>query len=742
MPLPLVQEVFDPATHTRRGLVARLAVLNVAIALLLSALVYLVLDASRQTVASQTRAIAENLAAIAKLNIESELGRIDAVLSATADEIERLQAAGPMDEQALIDLLASRRTLLPAAEALRMSDATGRVRWGTALPNTLPGAAVATIADRPYFKQAMASTQATTLVTEPLRSQASGHWIVVLLRPLRPNGTFSGVLYVSLAASHFEALFDRYAMSDHDAVTLRNTAMQLIARRAPGSASPSRVGEVVVSPELRATARDNPNGGFFVAKVALDQVERATAYRAVEGWPFVVYAGLNNARFLTPWRHQAVTVSLLAALCWLLVALASLVAFRASVRQSRVLHALAEQTRQMQALLRVAADGLHILDREGRLVEMSDSFAEMLRSTRERLLGRHVSSWDVNQDKTTIDAWLAKIAVGDKQRVEVQHLRDDGTVIEVELQLRVTEISGELMIFAAGRDITQVKQLLHEQTAMLESDLVGMVRVEGQTIGWRNQAFERLFGYAPGELAGMPLRTLYPDDDSYREAASEAKSMLGGAVQHRMELRMRRKTGERIWLAVSGVRLSHSQTFWMAVDITAMKQTHAQLAHAASHDPLTGLPNRVLLRQRLQQSLAGAAKEGRALAVCYMDLDGFKAINDQLGHEAGDLLLVEVAQRLRSVLRPGDDAFRIGGDEFVLVLAPATRAQWQQLLDRLLARITAPIDLQRGQPAWVHVTIGVATSEAVVSNVESLLDQADEIMLRGKRSGKGRVWWS
>ncbi|TPG23120.1 hypothetical protein EAH83_13290 [Variovorax ginsengisoli] len=182
MPLPLVQEVFDPATHTRRGLVARLAVLNVAIALLLSALVYLVLDASRQTVASQTRAIAENLAAIAKLNIESELGRIDAVLSATADEIERLQAAGPMDEQALIDLLASRRTLLPAAEALRMSDATGRVRWGTALPNTLPGAAVATIADRPYFKQAMASTQATTLVTEPLRSQASGHWIVVLLR--------------------------------------------------------------------------------------------------------------------------------------------------------------------------------------------------------------------------------------------------------------------------------------------------------------------------------------------------------------------------------------------------------------------------------------------------------------------------------------------------------------------------------------------------------------------------------
>ena len=742
MPLPHVQDVFEQATNARRGLVPRLVVLNVAIALLLSALVYLVLDASRQTVASQTRAIAENLAAVAKLNIESELGRIDAVLTATADEIERMQAAGAVDDQALVDLLASRRALLPAAEALRLSDATGQVRWGTALPGAQPGALPAAIGDRPYFKRAMTSTQASTLVTEPLRSRASGHWIVVLLRPLRPKGAFSGVLYVSLAVSHFEALFDQYEMSEHDAVTLRNTTMQLIARRSPGSVSKSEVGEVIVSPELRAHAREHPTAGFFVSNVALDQVERATAYRAVEGWPFVVYAGLNNARFLAPWRHQAATVSLLAALCWLLVALASLVAFRASVRQSRVLHALAEQTRQMQALLRVAADGLHILDRHGRLIEMSDSFAEMLRSTRESLLGRHVSSWDVNQDKVAIDAWLAKIAVGDKQRVEVQHLRDDGTVIEVELHLRVTEISGELMIFAAGRDITQVKQLLHEQTAMLESDLVGMVRVEGQTIGWRNQAFERLFGYAPGELAGVPLRTLYADDESYRQAAAEATSMLDEAVQHRMELRMRRKTGERIWLAVSGVRLSPSQTFWMAVDITSMKQTHAQLAHAASHDPLTGLPNRVLLRQRLQQSLAAAAEKGHALAVCYMDLDGFKAINDQLGHEAGDVLLVEVAQRLRAVLRPGDDAFRIGGDEFVLVLAPSPQAHWAQLLDRLQALIAEPIDLRRGEPAWVHVTIGVATSDAVVSNVESLLDQADEIMLRGKRSGKGRVWWS
>lgn len=738
MPLPFVQEEFEHATHRRRRLVAKLAALNLAIALLLSALVYLVLNASRQTVASQTQAVAENLAAIAKLNIESELGRIDAVLTATAEDIQRMQATGTDDDQVLLDVLASRKPLMSGAEALRLADAKGQVRWGSELSPASP----ANIADRPFFQRAMSNPEASTLVTAPLRSRVSGHWVVALLRPIRPNGTFNGVLYATVAVSHFEALFDRYELAEKDAVTLRNDAMQLIALRSPGSRSQGDVGEVIVSPELRATARENPSGGSFIAAVAVDGVERTTAYRAVEGWPFVVYAGLNNARFLKAWWQQAWTVSSLAALCWLLVALASLAAYRSQVRQARVLAALAEQTRQTQALLRVAADGIHIMDRHGRLVEMSDSFAEMLHSNRERLLGRHVSTWDVNQDEAKINAWLAKVALGDKQRVEVQHRRDDGAIIDVELQLRVAEVAGELMVFASGRDITQVKRLLHEQTAMLESDLVGMVRVENQTIGWRNRAFEHLFGYAPGELAGKPLRLLYPDEESYRQAGDDAALMLQGSLHHRMELRMRRRTGEDIWIAVSGVRMSSSQTFWMAVDITAMKQTHEQLAHAASHDALTGLPNRLLLRHRLQRSLTAAAAEGSAIAVCYMDLDGFKAINDRLGHDAGDLLLVEVARRVSAVLRAGDAAYRVGGDEFVLVLAPSPPAEWQQLLNRLTARIAQPVDLNRGPYASVRVTIGVAVSHAAASNVESLLDQADEVMLRGKRSGKSQVWWS
>lgn len=738
MLLPSVTDVLQRAASRRRGLVVKLALLNAAIALLLGALVYFVLSASRQAVADQTQAVAENLAAIAKLNIESELGRIDAVLTATADEIERLQAAGLGNDQVLSDVLASRMPLVPGAEALRLSDANGQVRWGTALAPATP----ANIADRPYFQQAKSSQQVSTLVTEPLRSRASGHWIIALLRPVRLGGQFGGVLYASIASSHFEGLFSRYELGDKDAITLRNSAMQLIARRSPGSASQGEVGEVVVSPEMRAATRANASGGVYFSKAAVDQIDRTTAYRAVDGWPFVVYAGLNNARLLMPWWQQAWTVSSLAALSLLLVALASMAALRSSARQARALDALAEQTRQTQALLRVAADGIHIMDRRGMLVEMSDSFAEMLRSTRDKLLGRHVSTWDVNQDEKKINAWLAKISPGDKQRVEVQHRRDDGSIIDVELQMRVTEIAGNLMIFASGRDITQVKRLLLEQTAMLESDLVGMVRVENQIIGWRNRAFERLFGYEPGELAGKPLRLLYADDETYRRAGDEAASMLQDAVQHRMELRMRRRTGEDIWIAVSGVRLSSSQTFWMAVDITAMKQTHEQLAHAASHDSLTGLPNRLLLRHSLQQSLTAAEAAGGALAVCYMDLDGFKAINDQLGHEAGDLLLVEVARRVNAVLRPGDAAFRVGGDEFVLVLAPSPLPQWQRQLDHLLARIAQPVDLNRGAPASVRVTIGVAVSQSGTANVEALLDRADEIMLRGKRSGKSQVWWS
>lgn len=190
---------------------------------------------------------------------------------------------------------------------------------------------------------------------------------------------------------------------------------------------------------------------------------------------------------------------------------------------------------------------------------------------------------------------------------------------------------------------------------------------------------------------------------------------------------------------LNGVRVSEHGRFWIAVDATAAHAAHDQLRHAASHDPLTLLPNRVLLLERLSERLADARRGGEQVAVCYLDLDGFKAVNDQHGHDAGDALLVEVARRMASQLRPVDTVARMGGDEFVVLLGPSNGLSWPAVLGRLTAAIGAPIRLANGQGVTVGVSMGLAASEGGTDTPSELLSRADQAMLEAKRQGKGRL---
>lgn len=736
MPLTDPQHFTARAVHRRRRTVRLLLASNLAVGLLLACLVYSVLSASRDSYGRQARDVAEGMAAIAQSGVASELDQVDAVIRATESELLRLMAASRADDETVQRVLQSNFKLLKGVEAFRMADANGNVRWGTALPAGAP----TSVSDREYFKAGMKHQSDETLVAGPLKSRVSGNWVIGFMRPLRIEGRFRGLLYVSVGAQYFGNLFERYDLADQDAITLRNNQLELIARRAPGSSTQGEVGSKAVSDSLRATVAARPTNGSFVSKVALDGIERTTAYRQVDRWPFTVYAGIGHTRFFTPWAYQAWTVSLLATLAWGLVVAASLAIYRASAREWRAVQASSEQTRRTQALLRTAGDGIHIVDHTGHLVDMSDSFAEMLRSSRERLLGRHVSSWDVNQDEAKIAAWLARVKDGDKQTVDVQHRRDDGTIIDVELHLRVTEIGGQLFIFGAGRDVTEARLLVREQEAMLESDLIGMAKVEGRQIKWRNRAMERIFGYAHGELEGQPTRVLYPDEETWRRVGTELYPALRQGAQYRSQLRMRRKHGEIVWIDLSAAKLTDNCTLLMAVDITAMKEAHEHMVHVAFHDPLTKLPNRLLLADRLEQALAVAGREGSQVAVCFMDLDGFKAVNDQLGHDAGDDLLVEVARRLRANIRPSDTAARLGGDEFVLVLRSIHEDEWRRVLERVVQALAEPVTLPDGTVATVGTTFGVALSNASADeSPDGLIDRADHLMLAGKRAGKGGI---
>lgn len=183
-------------------------------------------------------------------------------------------------------------------------------------------------------------------------------------------------------------------------------------------------------------------------------------------------------------------------------------------------------------------------------------------------------------------------------------------------------------------------------------------------------------------------------------------------------------------------------TLWYGYisDITKQHAHSAQIEHLAFYDALTELPNRRLLADRLQQALAGGERLGNLTAVCYMDLDGFKPINDSHGHEAGDAVLVETARRLKRAIRANDTVARIGGDEFVLVLTDLASAdEGKMVLSRITSALELPFQLPGGKVCHLTTSVGIAFAPQDGVDSDTLLRNADQAMFRAKQNGRDGV---
>ncbi len=195
------------------------------------------------------------------------------------------------------------------------------------------------------------------------------------------------------------------------------------------------------------------------------------------------------------------------------------------------------------------------------------------------------------------------------------------------------------------------------------------------------------------------------------------------------------------WLTLSSVKNEYGElTNYVAVfsNVANLLELKRELEHHAHHDALTGLPNRVLLADRLNLALARAERSRNTLAICYLDLDGFKAVNDTLGHGAGDELLKEVARRFSKLLRANDTVARLGGDEFVILFGDLKNpCDYEVLLDRLLQHLNEPIQLDNDR-AHVSASIGVTLYPQDKAMPEELLEHADSAMYQAKQSGKSR----
>jgi diguanylate cyclase (GGDEF)-like protein/PAS domain S-box-containing protein len=271
---------------------------------------------------------------------------------------------------------------------------------------------------------------------------------------------------------------------------------------------------------------------------------------------------------------------------------------------------------------------------------------------------------------------------------------------------------------------------------------MALVDVDGRFLDV-NRALCRIVGYDEEQLVGRTFQQITHPDDLAADLENVARLLDGTLDHYAMEKRFVTRDHDVVWVLLA-VSLARDETGRPAYfvsqiqDVTASRAAQELLAHRALHDPLTGLANRDLLMDHLSHALARSARGGTSTAVMFCDLDRFKVVNDTYGHEAGDLLLVAVAERLRSVVRPGDTVARLGGDEFVVVAEGLPDAD-------AVHALAERVRLCLHEPARIgsHIvnagaSIGVAVASAE-DDARSVLREADAAMYRAKTLGRGRL---
>ncbi|MEW6683531.1 MAG: CHASE domain-containing protein [Nitrospirota bacterium] len=263
----------------------------------------------------------------------------------------------------------------------------------------------------------------------------------------------------------------------------------------------------------------------------------------------------------------------------------------------------------------------------------------------------------------------------------------------------------------------------------------------GRIVVW-NKSAGNIFGYSESEILGQPLSVLTSERawQAQEEALTRVASSGGsGLTGETVELMGRRKDGGEFPLELSlSTWTQGEQRFYTGImrDITERKRTEERLDYLATHDALTGLPNRTLFADRLEQALARSAWNKRLVAVMFLDLDRFKTINDTLGHDAGDRLLKTVAARLATSVRDGDTVARQGGDEFTIILIDMAQIDDVALVaQKILNAMVQPLDLN-GHQMLVTFSIGIACYPVDGTDAQTLLKHADSALYQAKARGR------
>jgi diguanylate cyclase (GGDEF)-like protein/PAS domain S-box-containing protein len=396
------------------------------------------------------------------------------------------------------------------------------------------------------------------------------------------------------------------------------------------------------------------------------------------------------------------------------------------------------------AVIETMRDGVLVVDRFGRLLDINPTAAALLGVNAGKAAGRALTSLD-----TPLAAGLGRLFATGRDTAELFQLEASPPRwldLRVSTMQREVAVVGRVVLIhdVTARVLAQQTVLASEQRLRLALEAARMATWEWdgttQTLSWSNEA-HALLGLTRAEEAPDVMGTfsrLHPEDRRSVEQAFAAGLQTGSTVA--IEARIQRYDGVQRWIDIRGKPLTGTQgperLIGTIMDVTERREATEALAHQARHDRLTDLPNRRRLQERLEAALLDLRDRGQPLALLLLDLDRFKEVNDTLGHEVGDLVLREVADRLRAA-RTGDVTIaRLGGDEFAAVLPGADAASAVEHASTLRSLLGEPVRV--GEHCLdIGASIGVALAPQHGAEASELLRCSDIAMYAAKRSGRG-----
>jgi diguanylate cyclase (GGDEF)-like protein len=612
--------------------------------------------------------------------------------------------------------------------------------------------------DRDYFLYHSSHDDNKLHIGRPVHGRSSNEWVIPVSRRFnKPDGTFGGVALAGINPRYFQETYDRLELGDSSAVILMTTSGTLLVRRPFAEAN---VGRDMTNRVIFAQLKQAPKGSIEI-KTAIDGARRCGSYEQGHIYPIAVSIAQNIDELLAPWRANTIRRLIEVTVLTAFILLMGLFVWRATRGLAGHSAKLRETNDRFDAALANMPTGLSMFDADGKLLVWNARYLELYEMPSELIkAGASITSIVAYRKaagnlETEIETYVGEFRqelLDTGKSTNITRLKS-GRIVSV--TNTATADGGWLAIHEDITERVHHEQALFEQAAELArinmrfdaalSNMThGLCMFDGdkRLVVW-NDRFAEMYQVPPHLLKiGTPYETIVTDRMSRGVVKGNTSA---AAVKTRVaELAGLAPNSNRIDEFADGrsVLLSRQPMEgggWLSImeDITERRRAEAEIVHLARHDVLTGLANRAQFNEKLAKAGKRLKRGGAVITVMMIDLDRFKAVNDTLGHAAGDALLVEVGRRLQSKIRETDLLARLGGDEFAIIQegGPTQHEGAIALAVRIIKAIAEPFDLD-GVEASVGASIGIAMAPEHGTEPEALLKSADLALYNAKDSGR------